>query len=139
MTKPMRLHAMREALRRWLKTNTPDKAAERDEFISTQKNFGADFTTLSSLYLVDSSKRIVSLTEAVAEKNAARIATVAHSLSGSCISMGAKKLAALCQTLEMQTKAGQLDNIEEKLSSISSEYARVDTKLQSMMRSEKLK
>ena len=105
-----------------------------DEFDSMKKMFGADFAAISSLYLTDSPKRIASLVEAVAAKNATSIASVAHSLSGSCASIGATALASLCFALEKQIKAGQLDNIEEKLSAISTEYARVDAKLQGMMR-----
>ncbi|MGZ3237708.1 MAG: response regulator [Burkholderiaceae bacterium] len=133
LAKPIRLSTLREALGRWLHANTLEKQEERDEFASMQKMFGADFAELTALYLADSPKRIASLTEAVSEKNASRIASVAHSLSGSCASIGATVLAAICKELEIQSKAEQLDNIEEMLAEIGTEYARVTTKLQSMI------
>lgn len=133
LAKPVRLGTLRDAMGRWLHANALGKPEECDEFVSMQKMFGRDFAELTALYLADSPKRITSLTEAVAEKNPARIATVAHSLSGSCASIGATGLAAVCKELEIQAKAEQLDNIEEMLSEISSEYARVNTKLQSMI------
>jgi CheY-like chemotaxis protein/HPt (histidine-containing phosphotransfer) domain-containing protein len=133
LAKPVRLGTLRDALGRWLHSSTSGKQEERDEFASMQKMFGADFAELTALYLADSPKRIASLTEAIAEKNAARIAAVAHSLSGSCASIGATGLAAICKELEIRSKAEQLDNIEEMMSEISMEYARVNTKLQSMV------
>ncbi|HEY8101672.1 MAG TPA: response regulator [Burkholderiaceae bacterium] len=133
LAKPIRLSTLREALGRWLHASTPDKPEERDEFASMQKMFGADFAELTALYLADSPKRITRLTEAVSEKNAPGIASVAHSLSGSCASIGATGLAAICKELEIQSKAEQLDNIDEMLVEIGTEYARVKTKLQSMI------
>ncbi|MGZ3158005.1 MAG: response regulator [Burkholderiaceae bacterium] len=133
LAKPIRLSTIREALGRWLHSSTVDQPEDRDEFASMQKMFGADFAELATLYLTDSPKRITSLTEAVTEKNPARIAAVAHSLSGSCASIGATALADICKELEIQSKAEQLDNIAEMLSEIGTEYARVETKLQSMI------
>jgi CheY-like chemotaxis protein/HPt (histidine-containing phosphotransfer) domain-containing protein len=133
LAKPIRLGTMREALSRWLHPSTTGRPEERDEFTSMQKMFGADFVELTALYLADSPKRLNSLTEAVAEKNAARIAKVAHSLSGSCASIGAVGLAAICKELELQSKAERLDNVEEMLAEIGTEYARVDSKLKSMV------
>jgi CheY-like chemotaxis protein/signal transduction histidine kinase/HPt (histidine-containing phosphotransfer) domain-containing protein len=133
LAKPIRLSTLREALGRWLHASTLDKSAERDEFASMQKMFGADFAELTALYLADSPKRITGLTEAIVEKNAARIASVAHVLSGSCASIGATELAAICRNLEIQAKTEQLDNIEEMMSDIGTEYARISSKLQSMI------
>jgi two-component system sensor histidine kinase/response regulator len=133
LAKPIRLGTLREALGRWLHASTLDKPENRDEFASMQKMFGADFAELTALYLADSPKRIAGLTQAVAEKNAVRIASFAHSLSGSCASIGATNLAGICKELEIQSKAEQLDNIEEMLSEIGAEYARVEAKLQSMI------
>jgi CheY-like chemotaxis protein/signal transduction histidine kinase/HPt (histidine-containing phosphotransfer) domain-containing protein len=133
IAKPIRLSIMREALGRWLRPSAHQQPEIRDDFASMQKMFGADFEALTQLYLSDSPKRITSLTEAIAEKNPARVASVAHSLSGSCASIGATAMSALCKELEIQSKADQLDNAEEMLAEIGMEYARVSTKLQSMI------
>ena len=133
LAKPIRLGTLREALGRWLHASTLDTSDVHDEFASMQKMFGADFAELTALYLTDSPKRIASLAEAASEKNASRIASFAHSLSGSCASIGATGLASLCKELELQSKAEQLDSVEDMLVEIKTEYARVSTKLQTMV------
>jgi len=133
LAKPIRLSTMREALGRWLHANAAGAPEERDEFASMQKMFGPDFVELTQLYLSDSPKRIASLTEAVAEKNAPRIAATVHSLSGSCASIGATGFATICKEMEIKAKAEQLDNMESMLAEIGTEYARVKAKLLAMI------
>lgn len=133
LAKPIRLGTLREALGRWLHASTLDTSDAHDEIASMQKMFGSDFSELATLYLADSPKRIAGLTEAAAEKNASRVASFSHSLGGSCASIGATGLATLCKELELQAKAGQLGSIDNMLAEVKTEYARISTKLQSMI------
>ncbi len=109
------------------------EAAVDDELAAMQEMFGADFAELAGLYLTDCPKRIVALHTAALEKNAVHAARAAHTLSGSCASIGASGLAALCQALEIDCRAGNLAFIGMKLHVIELEYARIAAKLQSML------
>ncbi len=111
------------------------QTAGMDELTAMRDMFGEDFAELAVLYLTDSPRRIAALQMAAASKDAAQAARVAHSLSGSCASIGAISLASLCQALEIACKAGNLDRIDSKLQAIGIEYARIDAKLHSMLAS----
>lgn len=140
LAKPIRPATMREALERWLPHVATETVVQNDEFDAMKKMFGADFAELSALYMSDSPKRIASLRAAVAEHDAERIATVAHSLSGSCASIGATILATLCRELEMQTRAVQPnvqsdvppEKLVQQLTAISNEYTRVENRLHAL-------
>lgn len=109
-------------------------AAETDDDLEAiYAIFGEDFSQLSTLYQADSPKRIVILREALAADDRARVGKVAHAFSGSCASIGATRLSALCKEFELLAKAGTSDGLEEKLSAIETEYQRVSAKLQSMV------
>jgi HPt (histidine-containing phosphotransfer) domain-containing protein len=97
--------------------------------------FGADFAQLAALYLSDSPKRITALRQAAAMLDAQQAAKVAHSLSGSCVSIGATGLAAICKDVELRCKAANLDDIELKVSAIATEYAKVEARLKTMIES----
>jgi HPt (histidine-containing phosphotransfer) domain-containing protein len=108
-------------------------ATERDdELEEIHAIFGADFRELSTLYQADSPRRMVILREAMAAGDRALLAKVAHAFSGSCASIGATRLSALCKELEHLAKGKASDGLEEKLSAIEAEYQRVSGKLQSM-------
>ena len=94
--------------------------------------FGADFTELVRLFLTDSPRRITTLRQATVENDIAAITGVAHALSGSTASIGARGLAALCKDLEIKLKAGLLTEIGPRLKSIEAEYARIESQLRSM-------
>jgi HPt (histidine-containing phosphotransfer) domain-containing protein len=109
-------------------------AAETDDDLEAiYAIFGEDFSQLSTLYQADSPKRILILREALAADDRARVAKVAHAFSGSCASIGATRLSALCKEFELLAKGRTSDGLEEKLSAIETEYQRVSAKLQSMV------
>lgn len=139
LAKPIRLSDLRTALSRWLmpKKVTPTSAAApgSDELAAMQQMFGADFAALAAVYLSDSPKRIEALREAAATHDARQVAQVAHSLSGSCVSIGATALAAICREVEMRSKASNLQDIEVKLSAITMEYAKIEARLKTMIES----
>ncbi len=135
LSKPLRPNGMREALGRWLRPSAAILVEDDDELYVMQKMFGRDFSELAALFLSDSPKRIALMEQAIADSNTEGLAQAAHSLSGSCSSIGATGLAALCKNLETKIKNGQSDNFQTKIVAIKTEYARVDTKLQAMMHS----
>jgi CheY-like chemotaxis protein/HPt (histidine-containing phosphotransfer) domain-containing protein len=138
ISKPIGPQALEQKLGRWLQPDQSAPAvaamADDDEMERVQAIFGADFAELALLYEADSPRRIAVLRQAGAMGDAAQIAKVAHAFRGSCASMGAMRLAALCKALELHAKSGALRDFEQKVNAIEAEYSRVSAKLQSLMR-----
>lgn len=105
----------------------------QDELESMRDMFGDDFAMLAELYLTDSPKRIAALREAAVAGDASQAARVAHSLAGSCASIGAPGLAALCQAVELDCRNGALDKLSLQLQEIESAYGALEAKLRSML------
>ncbi len=100
-----------------------------------QAMFGKGFPELARLFQDDCPHLLESLHVAIAANDMHNIAEVAHSLSGSCSSIGATSLAALCKKLELQAKSKQEEGIGIKLKEVEVEYAKLIAKLQMMVQS----
>ncbi len=104
-----------------------------DELQAMRDMFGDDFAMLAQLYLGDSPARIAALQAAASAGDAPQAAKVAHSLGGSCASIGASALAALCQALELDCRNGNAGNLGAQSQQIAAEYAKVETRLRAML------
>lgn len=108
-------------------------AGEFDELEALHAILGADFRAIAELYQTDSPQRIAVLRQAGAAGDLAQAARVAHAFSGSCASIGAMRLCRLCKELEMCAANTAIDEFENKLAAVESEYRRVSGKLQAML------
>ena len=140
MAKPVRPNLLRDMLGRWLRapsgsdaTAHVQAATEADDLDAIQEMFGTDFPALADLYTVDSPKRIEALRAAACERDTLALAMVAHALSGSSASMGASGLAAMCQSLELQARAGWPDQLDARIDAIAFEYTRIESRLSEMV------
>ncbi|WP_158592222.1 Hpt domain-containing protein [Noviherbaspirillum sedimenti] len=106
---------------------------EADELEAMRDMFGEDFAMLAELYLGDSPKRLAALQSAAAASDAAQAAKIVHSLGGSCASIGASSLAAMCQAMELDCRNGNPGNLGEQLQAIAAEYARIEARLRAML------
>jgi CheY-like chemotaxis protein len=106
-----------------------------DDLDAMQEMFGSDFAELVTLFQIDSPKRILSLYRAAAAGDQGEMMRVAHALSGSAASMGARSLAFLCKALEAQIKSGLLNDLELKVQAIEIDYAKISARLQTMLQS----
>lgn len=61
---------------------------------------------LIDLFLEDAPTRINSMRDAIAKQDWTAVASLAHSLKGSCGSLGAMHMAELCNRLEQHGRAG---------------------------------
>ncbi|MEN3296684.1 MAG: hypothetical protein V7642_5937 [Burkholderiales bacterium] len=109
-----------------------ETAEKEDELEMIYAIFGDDFPELSALYQTDSPKRIALLQEAIAAGDRALAAKVAHAFSGSCASIGATRLSALCKDLELLAKDAASQGLGEKLAEVEAEYQRVSARIQSL-------
>ena len=80
---------------------------------------------LTGLFHTNASAQVEKLRHALAEKEALTVAQTASQLKGSCVSIGARNLAALCVLLEEKVTAGSFDAGAEVFESIHQEYGRV--------------
>jgi two-component system sensor histidine kinase/response regulator len=139
IAKPLRMQTLHETLSRWLQPSTGAaetvEAGPSDELESMRDLFGSSFVELAALYQDDVPKRLAALQTAAQASDASQMARTAHSLSGSCASIGATRLAAMCQDLEQRCKAGMIDDHEPRLGAIRAEFGRIQTKLDAMVQS----
>lgn len=136
IAKPLRPQVLDAALTKWLTAQNVVPPAEQacdDELDAVRDMFGADFAELAALYMNDSPPRIARLQAAGTEGDSATVAKVAHAFSGSCASIGASGLAALCKELEREAKAGKLDQFARRMSAIELEYGRICSRIQSLL------
>ncbi len=78
---------------------------------------------LVDLFLRDAEPRLGQMQAAIQAGELHKIAAAAHTLKGSASNLGARRLAALCATLEKQGKAGEARCISETLASVITEFA----------------
>jgi HPt (histidine-containing phosphotransfer) domain-containing protein len=75
--------------------------------------------------LQDTPPRLVALQQAAATGDAHALAKTAHSLKGSAGNVGARRMAALCETLEAQGRAGSVQGAEPIVNHLADEFERV--------------
>ena len=92
-----------------------------------------EFEILIETYLDDSAERIIEMQEAVKERDANALSHAAHSLKGSCTNIGVPVLAKLCMEAEMKGKAGDLEGVDELLSSIENVFSEVSQLLKAQI------
>ncbi len=74
------------------------------------------------LFLADSPACLRELKAAVEAGQAVEVRRLSHSLKGSAKNLGADRLAATCQVLELDAKSGRLASAQEQLQRIEAEF-----------------
>jgi len=74
-----------------------------------------------ALYLDSAPQEIAALTEAVSNKDAARVASIAHNFKSSCSNLGALQMAKKLADLEAIGRQGNTDGAEEIMSGLRDE------------------
>ena len=137
LSKPIRPQTLKDMLARWmpraLQADMPSSDVAGDELEAIRDMFGADFAELATLYLNDSPPRIQALRNAFENRDAQITAKVAHAFAGSSASIGAIRLSVLCSELEAAAKTGLPEDLANRLSMIETEYARVSSKLHTLL------
>lgn len=80
---------------------------------------------LVDLFLRDSHARIQALEESLQADDAHKATAAAHALKGSASNLGARRLAALCNSVEKHTKAGELSAAKPLLEPLKEEFLQV--------------
>jgi HPt (histidine-containing phosphotransfer) domain-containing protein len=80
---------------------------------------------LAPMLLEDAPEMLKSLDLAVQAGNAVKVKELAHTLKGSCASMGIVGLAAICQEIENMGKTNDLALAADRLNDANAEYEQV--------------
>ena len=89
---------------------------------------GGDLEFLDELvdtYLSDATAQLAAMREAAAGGDPAAIVRPAHTLKSSSTSVGAMALAERCRTLEADGRAGQVDDVIDRVAGCEQEFADV--------------
>ena len=81
-------------------------------------------------FLLDAPAQLTALREALSRGDVPALMRTAHSLKGSCSSLGARGMAELCARVEKAGRAGSLQETASLLTQATEEFARVQTAAQ---------
>jgi CheY-like chemotaxis protein len=142
LTKPLRLEDLEFALQRafWkIAPTAPAKPAAHavtlDQDIIAglrdlrQPDHPDPLRELIDLFLSDARPRLQKIEQSIAAKDAPAVAHAAHAVKGSSSNLGARRLSALCATLEKTAAAGDLSEAANILLDIKSEFQMVEQAL----------
>ncbi len=74
-----------------------------------------EFSAVIEAYLRDAERKVESVVAAAGEQDAEALRMAAHSLKGSCRTVGARQLAESCQVIESLAYEEQLDGVSGAL------------------------
>ncbi len=84
----------------------------------------AELARLVDIFNASAPASITRMREALAARNAPQLAMAAHTLKGSCGSLGSTTLRELCALLEKNARDGQLEGADEWIASANDELHR---------------
>ncbi len=90
---------------------------------------------LLDLYCGDNAARLEQVCPAIARRDWAEAAKLAHAVAGSSSNMGGNRVSKLCMLLESNVNEGRLDDLEAIAGQIEKEFARTVEALQKMFHS----
>jgi CheY-like chemotaxis protein len=152
--KPINIEKLEIVLKRWIRQETPESGvllpassghrsvAERgsedhldhaviESLRALQKEGEPDILAdYVELFLADVPPRLASLWEAVERGDAQSVEQNAHTLKGSCGSVGARRMAELCEELRGAGASGHLAGISDLLGRLEAEFEHVRTALE---------
>jgi signal transduction histidine kinase/CheY-like chemotaxis protein len=88
--------------------------------------------SLVKAFLADAPKRMSDLRRAISQKNAPKLASVAHALKGSVAIFGAPKAVAMARSLEAMGRAGNLAGAPREFTSLEAELRILDKQLRAL-------
>ncbi len=92
-----------------------------------------DFSLLLETFLNDSEQRIIDLSKAQQDNNNINIREVAHALKGSSSNIGAEILAKISYEIELMGQENNLDDIDDAVARLKTEYLNVEEYFQSLL------
>jgi signal transduction histidine kinase/DNA-binding response OmpR family regulator len=132
--KPVRLDSLRSGLRRWLsmvaERNFEDKQAARVDLRrkiaeragQDDESFLRDYI---ALFLNDTESRLSEMSQAFVAGDTDTVRRQGHALKGSCLELGADRMARFCEDLSVAAKHDNLDEVGVVIGRLDREFARL--------------
>ena len=134
MSKPVTLDRLRSGLQRWLalvtERTTEDKEVVRNDLRKTiaeragleDESFLRDYI---ELFLNDTESRLAEMSHAFVSGDTKTVQRQGHALKGSCLELGAHRMARFCEDLSVAAKHGNLDEVGAVIGRLDREFARL--------------
>lgn len=136
LSKPLSKEALAQVLGRWRPERAQANAQPEaipptvdEELRALHDLFGDAFEEVASIYTAETPRRLASLDTCLANRDSTGAARLAHALSGSSASIGARSVSKLCRTLELNCRDGQLQDIPMLREKIDRAYNEFDERL----------
>ena len=132
--KPIRLDSLRSGLRRWLamvaERNAEDKETARVKLRrSIAERAGQDDDSFVrdyiDLFLSDAESRLSEMSQAFVSGDTETVRRQGHALKGSCLELGADRMARFCEDLSTAAKNDNLDEVGAVIGRLDREFARL--------------
>ena len=132
--KPVRLDSLRSGLRRWLamaaERNAEDNEAACMELRrSIAARAGQDDDSFVrdyiDLFLSDTESRLSEMSQAFVAGDTDTVRRQGHALKGSCLELGADRMARFCEDLSVAAKHDNLDEVGIVIGRLDREFARL--------------
>ncbi len=151
LSKPLKPALVESIMTEWLsKKNTPapNSTANGDQAMTANEAgsvidesvlgelvdiMGSDINELIEAYLEDAPRLIESLRFAADRSDVEGMVAPAHTLKSTSANLGAMQLSTLAKDVEHQAREGNVDNPDQHVSRIESQYAAVNERLSRLM------
>jgi PAS domain S-box-containing protein len=84
---------------------------------------------LVELFLLDTTEQLANLRQTIQEGDPEQLRKDAHTLKGSSVSLGLKRLSTISRELEQIARQGTFEGVTEKMSQLEAEYERIEEAL----------
>jgi len=140
LPKPVEMATLERAIRRWLpatEAGSDDETVLDHETLAALRGvLGEGFADLIERFLSDVPARLARMVEALNAGETGPVGFEAHALKSSSLNLGAMKMAARCESLEILAEQGDFDGMSEALASLQAMFARVQAALLQEVRHE---
>jgi len=148
LTKPLRPDDLRAALARWqvevtveptsagIQTGPVEATVLDPDVLDGLRKLDATMPgfieRIATLFATDTPTRLEEMRAAIKTSDVDALMRAAHTLRGSADSMGAHRMATVCDDLERFAAAGDLASAEDRLDALDAEFARARVALSSL-------
>jgi histidine phosphotransfer protein HptB len=89
-----------------------------------------DFNELIEIFTATSFSDVEKINSGLEENNTANVSQAAHSIKGAAGNLGFQKIASLSKDIEMTAKAGNIQGVKEKVSTIVQELKKIESAME---------
>ncbi|MBL8149161.1 MAG: response regulator [Blastocatellia bacterium] len=131
LTKPVTIEKLQKLLKEIDQLQIPDESVDynvlRQFIVPNKAKEGLEFVRkMVKMFVDDTKERLVEMKQAAAESDVEKLRKAAHSLKGNSGTIGAKRMARLCEQIEKGIKKSELRDPKPILTEIDLELEKVE-------------